>query len=151
MKDVVVVGAGAAGLAAASRLAAAGRDVTVIEARDRIGGRVFTEHVDGVAAPIELGAEFLHGPAEPARDIARQHGMAAVDIADHRFVATRTGIARRDDYAERLDRVLRRLDDHRATDRSFADMLRANRRSLSAVDRGIAKQYIEGYQAADPE
>lgn len=58
--DVVVVGAGAAGLAAARKLADAGRSVFVLEARDRIGGRMFTD-TRSMSQPIELGAEFIHG------------------------------------------------------------------------------------------
>lgn len=56
---VVVVGAGAAGLGAAHRLAAAGVDVTVLEARDRIGGRVWTAEHWGVR--LDLGASWIHG------------------------------------------------------------------------------------------
>ena len=61
--DIVIVGAGVAGLAAAQHLVAHGRDVTVLEARDRIGGRVWTLHDPELPVPIELGAEFLHGEA----------------------------------------------------------------------------------------
>ncbi|HEU4782258.1 MAG TPA: FAD-dependent oxidoreductase, partial [Ktedonobacterales bacterium] len=62
--DVVIVGAGAAGLAAASALARAGRTVALIEARDRIGGRVYTIRPTGATLPIELGADFIHGRPE---------------------------------------------------------------------------------------
>src|SRR2546423_13551371 len=59
--SVLIIGAGAAGLAAASDLAAAGLAVTVLEARDRIGGRVQTIHDQSLNLPVELGAEFIHG------------------------------------------------------------------------------------------
>ena len=59
--DVLVLGAGVAGLAAAQELSQAGLRVIVIEARDRLGGRIFTQHVPGHPLPIELGAEFIHG------------------------------------------------------------------------------------------
>ena len=59
--DVLVLGAGIAGLAAAERLAAAGRRVVVVESRDRIGGRIHTVHDPESHHPIELGAEFVHG------------------------------------------------------------------------------------------
>src|SRR5439155_1692882 len=61
--DVLVLGAGAAGLAAARDLSHAGLRVTVIEARPRIGGRVLTVHDPRSPVPIELGAEFIHGEA----------------------------------------------------------------------------------------
>src|SRR5512143_3504744 len=69
--DVIVLGAGAAGLAAARRLGEAGLAVLVIEARDRCGGRVHTRHVPSVPVPVELGAEFIHGrPPEIWRLVA---------------------------------------------------------------------------------
>jgi monoamine oxidase len=56
--DVAIIGAGAAGLAAASTLAAAPLNVVVLEARDRIGGRAHTALLDGM--PLDLGCEWLH-------------------------------------------------------------------------------------------
>lgn len=56
---VLVVGAGVAGLAAARALADRGVDVVVLEARDRVGGRVWTERLDG--EPIDLGASWIYG------------------------------------------------------------------------------------------
>jgi putrescine oxidase len=55
--DVVIVGAGASGLTAATRLKAAGRSVVVLEARDRVGGRLWTEEIDG--AMLEIGGQWV--------------------------------------------------------------------------------------------
>jgi monoamine oxidase len=64
-KPVVIIGAGIAGLAAAARLGQSGIPVILLEARNRIGGRIFTQREAVRDAPIELGAEFIHGlPAE---------------------------------------------------------------------------------------
>src|SRR3954454_914463 len=57
--DVCVVGAGYAGLTAARRLVQGGRSVVVLEARDRVGGRVWTEHLPGNNAPIDRGGGWL--------------------------------------------------------------------------------------------
>lgn len=59
-KRVLVIGAGVSGLAAATTLHSAGFDVTVIEGRDRIGGRIHTDHTL-FGCPIEIGAQFIHG------------------------------------------------------------------------------------------
>src|SRR5215210_6965969 len=78
--DVIVVGAGAAGLAAARRLDEAGARVLVLEARDRTGGRVLTMHDRQSPLPIEMGAEFLHGDADEVREIARKARLHTADI-----------------------------------------------------------------------
>ena len=59
--DVIVIGAGAAGLSAAADLAVSGLGVSVLEARDRVGGRILTHRSPSTGWPIELGAEFVHG------------------------------------------------------------------------------------------
>src|SRR5690242_21363003 len=59
--DILIIGAGAAGLAAARELSAANFNVIVLEARDRIGGRIHTHLNSQLSAPVELGAEFVHG------------------------------------------------------------------------------------------
>ena len=81
--SVVVVGAGAAGLAAAGRLAEQGFDVQVVEARDRIGGRVWTADLDGT--PVDLGASWIHGvDGNPLTRLAEQAEVttAATDYED---------------------------------------------------------------------
>lgn len=62
--STLVIGAGMAGLAAARDLHDAGETVTVLEARDRTGGRVFTDRAFA-GIPVELGAEFIHGDTAP--------------------------------------------------------------------------------------
>jgi monoamine oxidase len=79
--DVVVVGAGAAGLAAAIWLAERSVRVVVLEARDRIGGRVMWQSVGSVDEPAELGAEFIHGPAPETSALLREAGLAKTEIA----------------------------------------------------------------------
>jgi monoamine oxidase len=61
MTDLIVVGAGAAGLSAAVKVARSGFSVQIIEARSRLGGRIFTLRDPVWKVPIELGAEFIHG------------------------------------------------------------------------------------------
>lgn len=58
---VLILGAGAAGLAAAEALSRAGLPVMVLEARGRCGGRIYTRNSPVGELPIELGAEFIHG------------------------------------------------------------------------------------------
>lgn len=60
----LVIGAGTAGLAAAHTLHTQGHSVLILEARDRIGGRVYTDRSLSTV-PVELGAEFIHGDTAP--------------------------------------------------------------------------------------
>ena len=70
---VIVVGAGMAGLTAAQALRLDGREVIVLEARDRMGGRTWTEEVGGV--PVDLGAAWIHGPKDnPAALLLEGYG-----------------------------------------------------------------------------
>jgi monoamine oxidase len=146
--DVVIIGAGAAGLAAAERLHRKEKDVIVLEARDRIGGRVWTLHPESLTVPVELGAEFIHGPAEEVMEIAERENLATVDIAHGQRWTNESGrLHRFDDFFARVNEVMARLGKH-TPDRSFADALARNL-SISAKDRALAKQYIEGFDAAD--
>ena len=77
--EVAVVGAGAAGLACAATLAAAGVEVLVVEARRRIGGRVHT--VRFASEVVELGAQVVHGRAGSMWDIVRAHALTCQPLA----------------------------------------------------------------------
>lgn len=146
---VAIIGAGVSGLAAAKCLVDAGLEVTILEARDRIGGRVWTSEAPGLSVPVELGAEFLHGQTDDIDEIAAPEGLRVIDIAGRRWRSERGRLTVMDDFWERLDRVMRRLDEERARDRAFADAL-SSMRSARPDDRQLALQYVEGFHAADP-
>jgi monoamine oxidase len=148
--EALVVGAGAAGLAAARALHEAGVDNIVVEARDRSGGRIWT-HREAGRPPIELGAEFIHGRAAEFDDVLEAASLTRLDIAGRRFRAGTQQLRPLDDFWERLDRVMRRLDGRARRDRSFQDFLddKPGGRRLAA-DRRLARQYVEGFHGADP-
>ena len=74
--DVIVIGAGMSGIAAADKLDSQGFDVLVLEARDRIGGRTWTMYWDEAGIPIDMGAGWIHGTTgNPLTKIAEDHGI----------------------------------------------------------------------------
>lgn len=89
--DVVVVGAGFAGLAAARQLDSAGISVIVLEARDRVGGRACTEFVDGV--PLEMGGQWIGGRQHRIKALAEEVGVEMISThQDGRNVLYEGGI-----------------------------------------------------------
>ncbi len=148
---IIVIGAGVAGLAAARELARRGEAVRVLEARDRIGGRILTERSDVAQLPIELGAEFLHGKATEVAHIARDAGLRVCDVLGERWRADGKHLTDAADFWPDVETVLGKLRADRDPDRSFADFLdTAPGGPRLARARALARQYVAGFHAADP-
>jgi monoamine oxidase len=148
----VILGAGAAGLAAAAELARSGKSALVLEARDRIGGRVWSLDVPGLPVPVELGAEFIHGRPAATLSLMQQAGIAAVDAPIVRL-AVRDGKLRPrgEGLYESIQRILRRhIGALGRKDVSFESFLARSRHGLSAEARAFARMRVQGYDAADP-
>ena len=153
--DVVVLGAGIAGLAAAERLGAAGQRVVVLEARDRIGGRIHTVDDPGLNVPVELGAEFVHGLPAELVELIRETGLTleAVSEVQERGAGSGPGIAgagrrRMPDIRASLATLLEA--DRAGPDRPVADLIREREVLLARPGefQGVI-QYLEGFHAAD--
>ncbi len=152
--DVVVLGAGAAGLAAARALADAGRRVVVLEARDRIGGRIDTAHVPDVGAPIELGAEFVHGDPPELWEIAEAAALHVCDAEEAHVARDGDRLVQRADFGGEMGEVLAALtaEATRAGGRdvSVATFLASHFGGVEHADaRRMATAYVEGFHAAD--
>jgi len=143
--DVLVVGAGAAGLAAASELARAGRSVLVVEARDRIGGRCLTQRLPGVPAPVELGAEFIHGRPAATLSLLKKAGIAAVDSTRTQRVALDGKLHSVNIFTQAQRVAQRKL---KGKDVSFKTFLKKQR--LPRLTRTLATMMVQGFDAADP-
>jgi monoamine oxidase len=147
--DVAIVGAGAAGLAAARELLQRGLSVRILEARDRVGGRVLTHRDARLPIPIELGAEFVHDEAPQTARWLDRAGLASLRV-DGAALSVVEGKARHSDFWPRVSQVLQRIDT-RGSDQSFERFLadRPGGHRLARA-RHLAQRYVESYHAADP-
>src|SRR5660398_137980 len=73
--DVIIIGGGASGLAAGKEISKAGKKVCVLEARNRLGGRIHTLNVPGFSTHIEAGAEFVHGDMPVTKSLLKEGGI----------------------------------------------------------------------------
>lgn len=151
--EVIVIGAGVAGLAAAAELGRAGRSVLVLEARDRIGGRIWSRQEPSLAAPIELGAEFIHGASPETHDWLRSVGGTAIDTSGEHwsFVGGRLQ-QRTQSLLGQVRAALTAADVLSRPDVSLEAFLAGDSgRGLSEEARSTARAFVSGFDAADPE
>lgn len=148
---IIIIGAGVAGLAAARTLARAGREVRVLEARERIGGRILTARDEALRLPIELGAEFLHGEAKEAAELAREAGLLVCDVRGDRWRVEGSRLTNLENFWHEVETVMGKLKADRDPDRSFQDFLDTGPGGPKlARARQTAREYVAGFHAADP-
>jgi monoamine oxidase len=146
----LIVGAGAAGLIAARELARAGKRVTVLEARDRCGGRIWSLPTEEWGYPAEGGAEFVHGTATVTRAVMRDAGLSLQRRTGTRW-STGTGALSRDEPSSpHWDRFYRALEIV-TLDLPVAEFLKTHFAApeYEALRRAV-RRTVEGYDAADP-
>lgn len=137
-RRVVVIGAGLAGLAAARELMRAGHQVVVLEARDRIGGRIWTSN-RWPDLPLDLGATWIHGSTDnPLSDVSDESGARRLLTSYERAVIYDTNgreisgrsEAKLDSVREAMFEALRKAQD--------ADADTSVRRTLASLERRYA-------------
>ena len=150
--DVIVLGAGLAGLTAAHELSAAGKSVLILEARDRAGGRVFTKRDATSSMPVELGPEWVGGDGK-MRELLDAVGADVRATHGAHLIRTNGALVVRENWKEMEDLMkrLRALVDRRG-DLTLADALSA----CCAADempegRASLLSYVQGFNAADPD
>ncbi|MGE0258891.1 MAG: flavin monoamine oxidase family protein [Alphaproteobacteria bacterium] len=148
--DFVVVGAGAAGLMAARELARAGRLVTILEARRRIGGRVFSLPEAEFGYRAEGGAEFIHGASPVTRALLREAGLSLAPRYGTRWSTSGGALALADPVMPHAERFYRALLDV-TEDMPVAEFLEAHFAAprYDELRRWVIRT-VEGYDAADP-
>jgi len=147
--DAIVVGAGVAGLASAETLASDGLRVILLEARNRLGGRLWTSST-GDGHPVELGAEFIHGmPPAMFRRIAAAR-LRTREVTGDMWRVEDGHWSRFDRKFGEQEEILSKMPEH-GRDLSFAAYLKRRSPPVPAELRPYLMEYISGFHAADPK
>jgi monoamine oxidase len=144
--DVIVIGAGVAGLAAAGELARAGRQVLLLEARDRVGGRIFSESPPAWPGPVELGAEFVHGSNPAFQSVLRYLGKKPRPLESSLWSYEHGRLAPVTDFWGQIEALMAKIP-RRDLGWSFDTFLRRCGADLSAADQRRARRYVASFNA----
>jgi monoamine oxidase len=148
--NITVIGAGAAGLIAARELARAGKKVTILEARDRCGGRIHPLPSAEFGYPAEGGAEFVHGEAPVTRRLVREAGLSTLRIQGARW-NVEDGVLSRDDWSDPHAGELHKALMELRTDMTVVQFLQQHFAGHEFAElRSSIVGMVEGYDAADP-
>src|SRR5438309_3684863 len=147
--DVMIVGAGAAGLMAARELSNAGMHVIVLEGRDRIGGRVHTIANNGFSQPVETGAEFVHGNLELTLQLLREAGLQKLPCNGKAWRSDGGKLVQQDEFIEDIEVLMNALHKQKE-EMSVGDFLEANfsEERYEGLKKSV-RRYIEGYYAGE--
>lgn len=147
--DVIIIGAGASGLAAARELTRNGKKVLIVEARDRIGGRIYTFTGEGFSEPIEAGAEFIHGDLPATINLLSEMRSHFQAMEGETYRITNGKIQKSEEFIEGLPSIISKMNELREDISlgSFIDRYLNDEKYETA--RQSLKKFVEGYDAAD--
>ena len=123
--------------------------MTILEARERTGGRIHTVPADGVDVPIELGAEFVHGDRNVTWEFIRESKLGTVPVSDEHWRVSRGEWDKDSGFWDELTELTEKIDAN-APDETFQSLLRRST-ELDEKTKWLAKEYVEGFHAANVE
>ena len=147
--DVIIIGAGAAGLLAGKLLAEHGKTVCILDARDRIGGRIHTLPYEDWNTVAEAGAEFIHGNLELTFELLKEAGLKKVQIGGEMWRVINGDWQQDDDYFDKQEKVVSKLKTLKEDMSMAAFLAREFAGDENAEVRQTLTGYIEGYYAGD--
>jgi len=149
--DVLIIGAGAAGLYAATLLGRQGKKVTILEARDRTGGRIHTLHDPAFQLPVEAGAEFVHGDLQLTMKLLKEAGIERYETDGELYRSNNGQLEKQDDFVEDEKDLLKKLKSLEE-DMSVKAFLQKYFSDAEHEDlRKSLTSFVEGYDAADAD
>lgn len=148
--DVIVIGAGAAGLMAAYTLSKAAKKVIVLEARNRTGGRIHTLKNESFFAHAELGAEFIHGNLPVTMKLLHEAGIEYISSDGEMWHYNEGKLSKSDWQMEDWDELMKALSDLKE-DISIGDFLMEHFADDKYSQlRTSVTRFVSGYDTADP-
>jgi monoamine oxidase len=144
-EQILIVGAGASGLYAGKVLLEKGFEVTVLEARSRLGGRIFTMDA-GFSAPVDLGAEFIHGKQKLTRKLLSEAGLVSRSL-EGEWKQVRGG--QMDQENNGWQAMMDRMDSLKEDLDLFSFLETYYNKPEDADLRESVTRFVEGYDAAD--
>lgn len=145
--DVTIIGAGVAGLTAARDLVQKGLRVRLLEARNRIGGRVYTQSLKSHNSTVELGAEFLHGYHSSIADLLEAPEEEIYKVMNQRDLIYKGQLSKDQDFFEIILPVLSKMS-IKKRDQSFEDYLESMKETFTEQQVLLARTFVEGFNAA---
>jgi monoamine oxidase len=149
MYDVIIIGGGAAGLMAAKLLSEAGKKILLLEAKDRLGGRI--HRIENFSFSAEGGAEFIHGNLKTTFDLLKEAGLKKAKLKGNFCRITNGKWSTEEEPVAHWDTLIRKLKECKqdtSIDNFLEKFLEAKK--YDTVKKQFRK-YIEGYDAADPK
>lgn len=142
-KKVLVIGGGVSGLVAARGLAEKGNQVVLLEAKERLGGRIFTKQIGETI--IELGAEFVHGNSKSMQEVLHETDLEIIGVPDKNRLV-KDGQMKDIDLWERIGEVIGKIDP-RERDLAFGQWL--EKMNFDGESKQMARAFVEAFNASD--
>ncbi|MGZ6520115.1 MAG: flavin monoamine oxidase family protein [Bacteroidia bacterium] len=149
METIIVIGAGAAGLMAAYELSKQNKKIIVLEASERLGGRIHTYIDNSFSVPVELGAEFIHGKLPHTFHLLKQANIKYRPLKGKMFYLENGEFKKQNNYSEHWNELMKRMKELK-NDITLSDFLQ----EYFADDkyktlRESVKRFAEGFDLAD--